>query len=144
MTTTRDIDTLGAAKYISLTTFRADGRPVATPVWVVRDGETLRVLTDPTSGKVRRLRANPRASVAVCDMRGRTTTDARSVPVVVTLQDAAGTSDTMARITSRYGLTGRLLGWMNSRKARKAAGGEIQHVGLVLRLDDPGANPDPS
>jgi uncharacterized protein len=139
--TTRDIDALGAAKYISLTTFRADGSPVASPVWVVRDGETLRVLTDPASGKVRRLRANPRAGVAVCDMRGRTTPGARSVPVVVTLQDAAGTSDTMARISRKYGLMGRILGWMNSRRARKAAGGEIQHVGLVLRLAEPGARP---
>ncbi len=96
---------------------------------MVRDGQTLRVLTDPASGKVRRLRANPRARLAVCDMRGRTKPDARSVPVVVTLQDAEGTSDTMARISRKYGLMGRILGWMNSRKARKAAGGEIQHVG---------------
>jgi uncharacterized protein len=139
--TTSELDTLGAAKYISLTTFRADGSAVATPVWVVRDGQTLRVLTDPSSGKVRRLRANPRATVAVCDMRGRTRADARSVPVVATLQDAAGTSDTMARITRKYGLTGRILGWLNSRRARRAAGGEIQHVGLVLRLAEPDAKP---
>ena len=137
MTRTPDLDTLGAAKYISLTTFRADGSPVATPVWQVRVGDTLRVLTDPASGKVRRLRANPRAQVAVCDMRGRTAVDAPSVSVVVTLQDDAGTSDTMARITRKYGLMGRILGWMNSRRARKAAGGEIEHVGLVIRLDAP-------
>lgn len=132
---------LGAAKYISLTTFREDGSPVPTPVWVVRDGDTLRVLTDPASGKVRRLRANPRARVSVCDMRGRTKPGARSVPVVVTLQDAAGTTDTMARITGKYGLMGRILGWMNSRRARKAAGGEVRHQGLVLRLDDPRQSP---
>ena len=141
MTTTSALDLLGAAKYISLTTFRADGSPVATPVWVVRDGETLRVLTDPESGKVRRLRANPHARAAVCDMRGRTKPDARSVSLVVTFQDEAGTSDTMARISSKYGLMGRILGWMNSRRARKAAGGEIRHLGLVLLLDETGAEP---
>ena len=32
---------------------------------------------------------------------------------------------------------GRILGWLNSRKARKAAGGEIRHLGLVIRLDAP-------
>lgn len=144
MTMTSALDTLGSAKYVSLTTFRSDGSPVATPVWVVRDGDTLRVLTDPASGKVRRLRANPRARVSVCDMRGRTKPDARSVPVVVTLQDAAGTSETQARIMSKYGLMGRILGWMNSRKARKAAGGERQHVGLVLRLDEADARPGAS
>ena len=42
----------------------------------------------------------------------------------------------MVRISRKYGLMGRILGWMNSRKARKAAGGEVQHLGLELRLDE--------
>ncbi len=32
-------------RYISLTTFRRDGTPVATPVWVARQGDELRVFT---------------------------------------------------------------------------------------------------
>ena len=40
-----DIDTLAKNKYISLTTFRKDGTPEATPVWLARNGDTLVVET---------------------------------------------------------------------------------------------------
>ena len=57
-------------KYLSVTTFRRDGSPVATPVWfVVEDGELL-VVTSPTSGKVRRIRHDPRVRFAPCSARG--------------------------------------------------------------------------
>jgi PPOX class probable F420-dependent enzyme len=69
MTTNTAIDALGSAKYISVTTFRKDGTPVATPVWLVRDGASLMVITDPTSGKAKRLRNNPAVLVSPCDMR---------------------------------------------------------------------------
>jgi uncharacterized protein len=134
MTTTSDIDTLGAAKYVSLTTFRADGSAVATPVWVVRDGDVLRILTDPASGKVRRLRANPAVRLSPCDMRGRVKPDALVAEASAELADETGTQRTMELIEKRYGLMGRILGWLNSRKARKAAGGEIRHIGLVVTL----------
>jgi PPOX class probable F420-dependent enzyme len=134
MTTSTLLDDLGAAKYVSLTTFRADGTPVATPVWVVRDGEILRILTDPASGKVRRLRANPAVRVSTCDMRGRVKPDAMVVDATVQLDDETGTQRTMKLIEKRYGLMGRILGWLNSRRARKAAGGEIRHIGLRITL----------
>lgn len=129
-----DLDTLGRARYVSLTTFRADGTPVATPVWVVRDGERLRILTDPSSGKVTRIRANPAVRLSPCDMRGRVKEDALAAAGVAAIDDEAGTARTMALIEKRYGLMGRILGWLNSRRARKAAGGPIQHVGLLVTL----------
>lgn len=133
------LDTIGAAKYVSLTTFRSDGSPVATPVWIVRDADVLRILTDPTSGKVRRIRANPAVRLTPCDMRGRTKPDAVTAQATVTVEDEAGTRRTMELIEKRYGLMGRILGWLNSRKARKsaagqAAGGQVQHVGLRVVL----------
>lgn len=134
MPTMTPLDTLGSAKYVSLTTFRADGTPVATPVWVVREGDALRILTDPNSGKVKRLRANPTVRLSPCDMRGRTRPDALVAAGTATLDDEHETTRTMALITKRYGLVGRILGWLNSRKARKAAGGQIQHLGLRITL----------
>ena len=140
MTTTTLLDTLGAAKYVSLATFRADGTTVATPVWVVRDGDVLRVLTDPNSGKVRRLRANPAVRLTPCDMRGRVKPGAPMAEGTAVLEDARGTTRTMELVEKRYGLMGRILGWLNSRKARKAAGGEIAHVGLRITLDEAPSN----
>jgi PPOX class probable F420-dependent enzyme len=135
MATTSPIATLGASKYISLTTFRKDGSAVATPVWLVRDGNSLRVITDPASGKAKRLRNNPAVRVSPCDMRGRVKPGAISVGGAVSFQDADSTRETMALIEKRYGLMGRILTRMNERRARKAGGGASGHVGLVIAFD---------
>jgi PPOX class probable F420-dependent enzyme len=132
---TSALETLGTGKYLSLTTFRKDGSPVATPVWLVRVGDELRVLTGPASGKVKRLRNNPSVLVAPCDMRGRIKPGVVPVPATVTLEDEAQTEETRLLVTRRYGLMGRILGWSNERRARKANGGVVEHQGLRIRLD---------
>ena len=68
--------TFDRAKYVSLTTFRRDGTPVATPVWVVRHDDGWACTTGSTSGKVKRLRHTSRVEVAPCDARGRVADDA--------------------------------------------------------------------
>jgi PPOX class probable F420-dependent enzyme len=58
-------------RYLSITSYKRDGRGVATPVWFVwRDGRLL-VETDAASGKVKRIRRNPQVLVAVCTASGR-------------------------------------------------------------------------
>ena len=48
---------LADARYLSLTTFRKDGTPVATPVWVVSDdGRRLLVWTGADTWKAKRIR----------------------------------------------------------------------------------------
>ena len=61
----------GAPSYVSLATFRRDGREVRTPVWIAADGGRLYVYTNGKSGKVKRVRANGRARLAACDARGK-------------------------------------------------------------------------
>ena len=46
-------------RYVSLTTLRGDGTPVATPVWQITRGDTMWVWTGATTGKARRLRRIP-------------------------------------------------------------------------------------
>ena len=66
------IAALAAERYISLTTFKRDGTPVSTPVWVVSDdGRRLLVWTGAGTWKVRRLRRDPRVLVAASSFRGR-------------------------------------------------------------------------
>ena len=60
-------------KYISLTTYRKTGAPVRTPVWFAEENGKLYIFTNPTSGKVKRMRNNPAVSVAPCTIRGRVT-----------------------------------------------------------------------
>lgn len=56
--------------YISLETFKKSGQGVKTPVWFVLHDNVFYVYTEATSGKVKRIRNNPRVRVAVCNMRG--------------------------------------------------------------------------
>jgi len=61
---------LGAEPYVSLGTFRRDGREVRTPVWIAEEGGVLYVYTNRRSGKVKRLRREPRVRLVPCDVRG--------------------------------------------------------------------------
>jgi uncharacterized protein len=67
---------LADARYVSLTTFRKDGTPVATPVWVVGDDGRLLVVTGAESWKVKRIRHDPHVRVAPCTGRGKLKGDA--------------------------------------------------------------------
>jgi PPOX class probable F420-dependent enzyme len=62
------------AKYLSLETFRKTGVGVRTPVWFAEDSSqtltTFYVYTLPHSGKVKRIRNNPKVRIAPCNMRG--------------------------------------------------------------------------
>ena len=65
-------------KYLNLKTFKKNGTGVKTPVWFAAEPAAnldsseakLYVYTIGASGKVKRVRNNPRVKVAPCDMRG--------------------------------------------------------------------------
>ncbi len=60
-------------KYISLASFRKNGLPVRTPVWFAAADGKLYIFTNPSPGKVKRIRNNPHVRLAPCTMRGRIT-----------------------------------------------------------------------
>ncbi len=62
---------LQTARYISLVTFRKDGREVATAVWCVVVNGKLSFYTVGNMGKVKRIRATRKVKVAPSDARGR-------------------------------------------------------------------------
>ncbi|MEV8592704.1 PPOX class F420-dependent oxidoreductase [Streptomyces sp. NPDC052013] len=97
---------LGAGKYLLVTSYRRNGTPVATPVWVVRDGDALGVWTVADSWKVKRIRNRPDVLVGPCDLRGNPTGD--QVPATAEICDRATTARYRALIARKYGLTGRL------------------------------------
>jgi PPOX class probable F420-dependent enzyme len=65
-------------KYLNLETFKKSGEGVKTPVWFAAEpsasldsgGAKLYLYTIGVSGKVKRVRNNPRVKIAPCDMRG--------------------------------------------------------------------------
>jgi len=62
---------LDRARYISLTTFKRDGSPVSSAVWITGADGTYVFTTGSNAWKTKRLLRNPAVEVQVCDMRGR-------------------------------------------------------------------------
>jgi PPOX class probable F420-dependent enzyme len=65
------LEDVAARKRTLLVTYRRDGTPVPTPVWAAPAGGVLYVRSERASGKVKRLRRDPRVLVAPCTVRGR-------------------------------------------------------------------------
>jgi len=120
---------LGASTYISLTTFRKDGRAVATPVWVARDGDSLFVITDLNSGKVKRLRNNPSVVLGQSDVRGRLT--GPEVPGTAVVLDADRVPEVRRLIAAKYGLTYRVMLLGDRVRPRRK---QSQRVGIEITL----------
>jgi uncharacterized protein len=62
---------LDDARYVALTTFKKDGTPVATPVWITGGNGTYAFTTGDNAWKSKRLNKNPNVTVQVSDFRGR-------------------------------------------------------------------------
>ncbi|GHE06100.1 PPOX class F420-dependent oxidoreductase [Streptomyces alanosinicus] len=113
------LDRLGSGKYLLVTSYRKNGTPVATPVWVVRDGDALGVWTVADSFKVKRIRRRPDVLVGPCDLRGNPTGEQR--PATARLVDAATTARYRNLLARKYGIVGRLT-LLGSRLRRGADG----------------------
>ena len=70
--TASDFAGMKGHKYALLVTFRKDGTAVPTPVWfALLDERRFIASSEERTGKVRRIRRDPRARVFPCDPRGR-------------------------------------------------------------------------
>ena len=113
------LERLGTGQYLLITSYRKNGTPVATPVWVVRDGDTLGVWTVTDSWKVKRIRARGDVLVGPCDLRGNPTGD--QVPATAEICDAETTAHYRRLLARKYGIVGRLT-LLGSRLRRGLAG----------------------
>jgi uncharacterized protein len=101
---------LGNEQFVSLTTYRRSGVGVPTPVWIGRDGDALIVTTPAGSGKVKRLRDDPRVEMRACSRRGRV--HEVSVPVAAVAEvitDEARGDRLTGILRAKYGLQFRLV-----------------------------------
>tara|TARA_B100001996_G_scaffold11000_1_gene9242 strand:+ start:231 stop:602 length:372 start_codon:yes stop_codon:yes gene_type:complete len=57
-------------EYINLITYRKDNTPVTTPVWLSSVEDYLVITTNVNAGKVKRIRANGKATIYTTDQRG--------------------------------------------------------------------------
>jgi hypothetical protein len=107
-------------KYLSLETYKRDSTPIQTPVWFVTENDQLYITTKETTGKVKRLRNNQNARIAVCSMKG----DIKSDWVDVGLEKIPEESDVEKIVKLRkkkYGFSARLISMFTSQKGKTVA-----------------------
>ncbi|GLY02457.1 MULTISPECIES: PPOX class F420-dependent oxidoreductase [Actinoplanes] len=123
---------LGAARYVLLTTFRRDGRAVATAVWVLPapDGE-LAIWTAADSGKIKRIRRDGRVTLAPCTVAGRVLGPA--VEGRARLGTPEDTGWAARRILRKYRLIGLLVVGGSILRHRRIGGVAV----FVSRTDSP-------
>lgn len=92
-------------KVISLETYRKNGEPVRTPVWFLEENGILYVHTDDSTGKVKRIRRNPKVRVAPSHFRGKP--KAEYVEARAELETGSETVEKYrSKIYKKYGVQG--------------------------------------
>jgi uncharacterized protein len=105
--------------YISLESFRKNGQGVAVPVWFAEEDGVLYVYSEAASGKVKRIRNNPRVRVAPCDMRGRVKGD--WLDAAARILEGAEARRADDRLNAKYGFQKRLLAFFAKFRPRPRA-----------------------
>lgn len=110
-------------KYLLLTTFRRDGTPVATPVWIAGlDDGTLGFWTSSGSGKAKRLAHTAKVTVQPCDARGKVTDGTEPTEATAELVTGEALEEISALIIAKYGFmtkVTKLLGTLGGIIKRK-------------------------
>lgn len=103
---TGTVEQIARCKRTLVVSYRRDGTPVPTPVWAALDGGVLYVRSERQSGKLKRVRRDPRVLLAPCTVRGRPL----GAPLEATVRVLAPEEELRAEraLAARYGL-GRAL-----------------------------------
>ncbi len=114
-------------KCISIETYRKTGNPVRTPVWFVEENGEFFVRTDSDTGKIKRIRNNPRVRIAPCNMRGSikgTWVDGKARTI-----DAETSEQIFSLLRKKYGTVYRIV-----RLAQRFSRGKAHPIGLAIRI----------
>jgi PPOX class probable F420-dependent enzyme len=123
LATVKTFEDLRKFQFINLTTFRKTGVGVVTPVWFVLDDGKLLGTTQPQAGKIKRIRNNPRVSIAPSTVRGDVLGEALEGQARVL--DAAEFKRADAALRRKYGLQYLLLSTVSKLRGGKSTFWEI-------------------
>lgn len=116
---TAELSQFEGEKVISLETYRRNGEPVRTPVWFLKEDGVLYVHTEDSSGKVKRIRRNPKVRVAPSHFRGKP--KAEYIDARAELETNPGTVEKYhSQIYKKYGLQGTLTKFVQRFSRSKA------------------------
>lgn len=92
-------------KYVLITTFRKNGDAVASPVWIAALAHgTAGFTTDEVSGKIKRIRNNPKVTLQPCSMKGTPKDGSAVVEATAEVLLGADAQPTRDAIKSKYSL----------------------------------------
>lgn len=138
-----DLLDLGNEKYVSLTTFKRDGTPVSTPVWVTRDDGRLLIHSAAQSWKVKRIRRDQHVLVAGCGFNGNVHGETLHGQATL-LADTARVQELEAR---KYGFVYRLIRGFTAVNRRLRRKPDVESVTIAIVAasgDSTSANPHPA
>ena len=127
---------LADEKYLLLTTFRRDGTPVPTPVWVAAlpDGK-IGFTTSSDTGKVRRLAHTSRVTLQPCDSRGRPRGGAAVVEAIGEVVTGAALDEIETKVQAKYGIMNTMITvWTKANRVLKRKRSEATDCGVVITL----------
>ena len=107
-------------KYINLETYRKDQTSVKTPVWFIIENDQIHIITKETTGKVKRLRNNSNARIAICSMRGDVKSDWIDVKAKK-IVDEHNVEKIVKLRKKKYGFSARLISIVTSQKGKTMA-----------------------
>ena len=125
---------LSAEKYVLFTSFKRDGTPRPTAVWIapLADGR-VGFTTALDSFKVKRVRRNPSVVLQPCDARGRVRPGTEERLGTATVVVGAEAFAVRAAIIAKYGWQGRLIefgGRIKQRIRRQV----VEDAGIIVDL----------
>jgi PPOX class probable F420-dependent enzyme len=95
---------------MNLRSFRKDGTPVDTPLWVVPVDDHVGSYTDDRSFKYKRVRRNPVVEVAACDVWGRRSTAWFPAQCRI-VEDTSRRDQIFKLIENKYGIHWKMSLW---------------------------------
>ena len=125
---------LDSAKYVSFVTYKKDGTPVAAPVWVVPFQGGYAFTTDPESFKIKRLRNDARATLTVCNARGKIVEGAVVHIGAAVVLDEDDAEEVARLISKKYVIGTRLLGIYSFVKKLKGSGSTAGDAAIKVTL----------
>jgi hypothetical protein len=115
-------------QYLNLETFRKNGLSVRTPVWFVKEGDTLFVRTAANSGKVKRIRSKGQVNIAPCKVDGALLGEWLPAQArEVTDDDTARKVDHL--LDQKYGLMKKMFAMASALRGRHYTVLEVKYIG---------------
>lgn len=114
---------VGRASYVSFTSYRKNGTPVSTPVWIAPGGDDLYFFSDTDAFKVKRVRYNPAVTLQPCDVRGRVKEGSPLVTGHAEILEHAETPRVRRIVNRKYRVLGTIGAFFSRLRGAEAAVG---------------------